>query len=80
MEAPAILPHRPASAWPDQGVVAFDGYSTRYREGMDLVIKGVTVRIKPREKVRAVMVVEGCCHNGRNRLGLLGARGRVSLV
>ena len=51
-EAPAVLAHRPAVSWPDQGVVVFDGYSTRYREGLDLVVRGITARITAREKVR----------------------------
>ena len=51
VEAPAVLAHRPTPAWPHQGSVEFDGYATRYREGLDLVIKGVTAKIKPKEKV-----------------------------
>ena len=47
-----MLAHRPAVSWPDQGVVVFDGYSTRYREGLDLVVRGITARITAREKVR----------------------------
>ena len=47
-----MLAHRPAVSWPAQGAVVFDGYSTRYREGLDLVVKGITARIAAREKVR----------------------------
>ena len=43
--------HRPNPSWPDQGTVVFENYATRYREGMDLVIRGVNARIRPREKV-----------------------------
>ncbi|GJJ68246.1 ATP-binding cassette, subfamily C (CFTR/MRP), member 1 [Entomortierella parvispora] len=40
--------------WPDQGRVRFLNYSTRYREGLDLVIKNITLDIAPSEKVGIV--------------------------
>lgn len=40
--------------WPAQGAVSFKDYSTRYREGLDLVLKDVTLDIKPREKIGVV--------------------------
>jgi ATP-binding cassette subfamily C (CFTR/MRP) protein 1 len=50
-EAPDIIPHqRPSTSWPSQGAVSFRNYSTRYREGLDLVLKGINLDIKPREK------------------------------
>jgi ATP-binding cassette subfamily C (CFTR/MRP) protein 1 len=51
VEAPSILPHRPAPQWPDQGTVAFDNYATRYRPGLDLVLRGITARVRGNEKV-----------------------------
>lgn len=54
-EAPAIIPsQRPSPIWPDQGVISFRNYSTRYREGLELVLSGVTLDIQPREKVGIV--------------------------
>ncbi|XP_030839751.1 ATP-binding cassette, sub-family C (CFTR/MRP), member 1 isoform X4 [Strongylocentrotus purpuratus] len=54
-EAAAIVAdNRPAESWPDEGKVEFINYSTRYREGLDLVIKGINFTVKPGEKVGVV--------------------------
>ncbi|KAL4784625.1 P-loop containing nucleoside triphosphate hydrolase protein [Aspergillus varians] len=54
-EAPdVIFKKRPAIGWPAQGAVSFQNYSTRYREGLDLVLKDVTLDIKPHEKIGVV--------------------------
>lgn len=54
-EAPEVtFKRRPAMGWPAQGAVSFKDYSTRYREGLDLVLKDVTLDIKPREKIGVV--------------------------
>lgn len=54
-EAPdVIFKRRPAIGWPAQGAVEFNHYSTRYREGLDLVLKDVNLNIKPKEKIGVV--------------------------
>ncbi|CAG5136574.1 unnamed protein product, partial [Candidula unifasciata] len=54
-EAAWILPdHRPSKAWPEHGFVKFDSYQTRYRPGLDLVLKDVTCDIKGGEKIGIV--------------------------
>jgi ABC-type multidrug transport system fused ATPase/permease subunit len=54
-EAPEVIfKRRPAIGWPAQGAVSFKNYSTRYREGLDLVLKDVTLDIKPHEKIGVV--------------------------
>jgi ABC-type multidrug transport system fused ATPase/permease subunit len=40
--------------WPSQGAVAFNNYSTRYRPGLDLVLKNINLSIKPKEKIGVV--------------------------
>ena len=51
-EAPPIIEsNRPSDDWPSQGHVKFDHYSTRYREGLDLVLKDITVNIPGGTKV-----------------------------
>jgi ABC-type multidrug transport system fused ATPase/permease subunit len=51
-EGAQIIPgHRPHANWPDKGQIVFDQYQMRYREGLDLVLKGVNVTISGREKV-----------------------------
>ncbi|XXH00736.1 hypothetical protein Hte_007086 [Hypoxylon texense] len=46
--------NRPAKNWPAHGGVEFIGYSTRYRKELDPVLKNVTFKIEPREKVGIV--------------------------
>ncbi|KAJ5176747.1 Metal resistance protein YCF1 [Penicillium canariense] len=54
-EAPEVIfKRRPAVGWPAQGAVTFKNYSTRYREGLDLVLKDVSLDIKPHEKIGVV--------------------------
>ncbi|KAL6871922.1 P-loop containing nucleoside triphosphate hydrolase protein [Trichoderma novae-zelandiae] len=54
-EAPEIIPSkRPPVAWPAKGEVDFKNYSTRYREGLDLVLKNINLDIKSHEKIGVV--------------------------
>ncbi|PYH93177.1 P-loop containing nucleoside triphosphate hydrolase protein [Aspergillus ellipticus CBS 707.79] len=54
-EAPEVIfKHRPAIGWPAQGAVSFENYSTRYRAGLDLVLKDINLDIKPHEKIGVV--------------------------
>ena len=51
-EAPPIIKgRRPESDWPKEGRVKFDEYSTRYREGLDLVLRSISVDIPGGTKV-----------------------------
>ncbi|KAL3471411.1 P-loop containing nucleoside triphosphate hydrolase protein [Aspergillus californicus] len=54
-EAPEVIfKNPPPIGWPSQGAVSFQNYSTRYREGLDLVLKDVSLDIKPHEKIGVV--------------------------
>ncbi|XP_021341468.1 multidrug resistance-associated protein 1-like [Mizuhopecten yessoensis] len=54
-EAPWVMPfRRPPHDWPQVGHVSFNDYKTRYREGLDLVLRGVTCEIQGGEKVGIV--------------------------
>ncbi|KAL1426047.1 hypothetical protein MTO96_018596 [Rhipicephalus appendiculatus] len=46
--------HKPSPQWPKDGEVQFRDYATRYREGLDLIIKDITVSVAPGEKVGIV--------------------------
>ncbi|KAH7122780.1 ATP-dependent bile acid permease-like protein [Dendryphion nanum] len=52
--APVVPENRPASNWPSQGSVEFINYSTRYRPDFEKVLKNVTFKVLPGEKVGVV--------------------------
>lgn len=49
-----IESNRPDSTWPASGVISFNNYTTRYREGLDPVLKDINLNIKPAEKIGIV--------------------------
>lgn len=54
-EAPEIISkNRPPVSWPAKGAVSFNNYSTRYREGLSLVLKDISLSIKSHEKIGVV--------------------------
>jgi ATP-binding cassette subfamily C (CFTR/MRP) protein 1 len=54
-EAPHDIPEQdPPKEWPQYGVVRFENYQTRYREGLDLVLKGIDFEIMSGEKIGIV--------------------------
>jgi ATP-binding cassette subfamily C (CFTR/MRP) protein 1 len=54
-EAPEVIHrNRPPISWPASGAVNFNNYSTRYREGLDLVLKHINLDIKAHEKIGVV--------------------------
>uniref|UniRef100_A0A8C4I5F0 ATP-binding cassette, sub-family C (CFTR/MRP), member 3 n=1 Tax=Dicentrarchus labrax TaxID=13489 RepID=A0A8C4I5F0_DICLA len=54
-EAPwEVEDKKPPPEWPMEGNVAFQDYSVRYREGLDLVLKKLTLNVKGGEKIGIV--------------------------
>ncbi|XP_071128962.1 multidrug resistance-associated protein 1-like [Mytilus edulis] len=54
-EAAWEIPEKqPSSSWPEIGCIEFQDYGVRYREGLDLVLKGITCKIQPNEKIGIV--------------------------
>eukprot|EP00095_Tigriopus_kingsejongensis_P010546 maker-scaffold349_size200065-snap-gene-1.33 protein:Tk10546 transcript:maker-scaffold349_size200065-snap-gene-1.33-mRNA-1 annotation:"multidrug resistance-associated protein 1 isoform x1" len=54
-EAPMLIPEQdPPHEWPQYGVVRFDDYQTRYRDGLELVLKGISCEIQSGEKIGIV--------------------------
>ncbi|KAG9574880.1 bile acid-transporting ATPase, partial [Aureobasidium melanogenum] len=54
-EAPyQIEDKKPLPDWPSQGAVEFKDYSTRYRSDFDMVLKNLSFKILPGEKVGVV--------------------------
>ncbi|XP_052077020.1 multidrug resistance-associated protein 1-like [Mytilus californianus] len=54
-EAAWEIPEKePSSSWPEIGCIEFQDYGVRYREGLDLVLKGITCTIQPNEKIGIV--------------------------
>lgn len=75
LEAPDSIPPNEPSVWPLQGAVSFRDYSTRYREGLDDVLKSITLDIHPREKIGVV----GRTGAGKSSLTLALSRNPFSL-
>ena len=44
-EAPYEMESKIDETWPSRGEIEFRDYSTRYRPGLDLVLKGISVVI-----------------------------------
>ncbi|KAF9107853.1 hypothetical protein BGX29_004457 [Mortierella sp. GBA35] len=55
-EAPSSLPEDSnlPENWPSSGKIEFRNYSTRYRQGLDLVVKDISFEVQPAEKVGIV--------------------------
>jgi ABC-type multidrug transport system fused ATPase/permease subunit len=71
-EAPAVIENiRPAANWPSQGSVEFIGYTTRYRSDLDPVLREISFKINPLEKVGIV----GRTGAGKSSLALALFRG-----
>jgi len=71
-EAPPEIPEtKPNESWPGKGEVEFRGYCTRYRPELDLVLKSVSVTIKPQEKIGI------CGRTGAGKSSLLLALFRI---
>jgi len=45
---------KPSEEWPSSGNIKFENYATRYREGLDLVLKDVSFDVQGSEKVGIV--------------------------
>ena len=48
-------PSEPASTWPAAGQISFEEVKLAYREGLPLVLKGISFDIKAGEKVRSLL-------------------------
>jgi ATP-binding cassette subfamily C (CFTR/MRP) protein 1 len=49
-----IHSNRPAPTWPAKGAVQFNDYSMRYRPGLELVLKNISIGFKSKEKIGVV--------------------------
>lgn len=50
-EGDTETPNDPPPSWPEKGAVKFTDAALAYREGLPLVLKGISLDIKPGEKV-----------------------------
>ncbi|KAH7339705.1 P-loop containing nucleoside triphosphate hydrolase protein [Rhizoctonia solani] len=53
-EPPATLPDDPPQDWPQRGGIDFRNVALRYRDGLPLVLDGLTFDVKPGERVGIV--------------------------
>ena len=56
---PPTRPDPPLS-WPHKGDVKFEDVELAYREGLPLVLRGVSFEVKSGEKVRSVYAISHC--------------------
>ena len=47
-------PSKVSKSWPEEGRIQFKDYGTRYRPGLDLVIRDINILIEPQEKIGVV--------------------------
>lgn len=52
-EGDLTTPNDPPPSWPERGAVSFKNVKLAYREGLPLVLKGVSFEVKPGEKACA---------------------------
>jgi len=52
--APIVPENRPPEDWPARGIIEFKDVQLRYREGLDLVLRGVSFSVKSKEKIGVV--------------------------
>ena len=45
---------KPALTWPESGHITFDSFSVKYREGLEDVLKNLSIDIQPGEKIGIV--------------------------
>jgi ATP-binding cassette, subfamily C (CFTR/MRP), member 1 len=80
-EAAPTLPNDPPAEWPEHGHLKFNNVQMRYREGLPLVLKGVTFEAMPGEKVGGWAVITKCpvilTRNDSMRLPQIGIVGRT---
>ncbi|KAF4621625.1 hypothetical protein D9613_012586 [Agrocybe pediades] len=53
-EAATKTPNDPPESWPSEGAIEFKDVDLAYREGLPLVLKGVSFEVKPGEKIGIV--------------------------
>jgi len=54
-EGPTVIPdNRPPPNWPSKGIVEFKDVQLRYREGLDLVLRGISFSMQSKEKIGVV--------------------------
>ena len=56
-EGATTTPNDPPQSWPDQGNVRFENVHLKYREGLPLVLKGVSFEAAAGEKVWRVIFI-----------------------
>lgn len=58
-EGAAITPNDPPASWPDKGEIEFTNVQLNYRENLPLVLKDITFKVNPGEKVLIVRCFYG---------------------
>ncbi|KAK2714045.1 hypothetical protein QYM36_008591 [Artemia franciscana] len=69
---------KPPKEWPDEGKVEFIDYEVRYREGLEIVLKGINCSINGGEKpAKGTIKIDGL---DITRMGLHSLRSRLTII
>jgi ABC-type transport system involved in cytochrome bd biosynthesis fused ATPase/permease subunit len=56
-EGDSLTSQDPPASWPEKGAIRFSNVELAYREGLPLVLKGVSFKVDAGEKVRYILAV-----------------------
>jgi ATP-binding cassette, subfamily C (CFTR/MRP), member 1 len=68
-EGDAHTPNDPPASWPEKGSIKFTAAELAYREGLPLVLNGISFEVVPGEKVGSISYSQSQSDNLKYRLG-----------
>jgi ATP-binding cassette, subfamily C (CFTR/MRP), member 1 len=79
-EGDATTPNDPPMSWPEKGHISFIDVEMSYREGLPLVLKGVTFQVRPGEKVNSDLFLDSSVYIYPVQVGIVGRTGAGNLT
>ncbi|XP_071042908.1 multidrug resistance protein mrp-7 isoform X4 [Parasteatoda tepidariorum] len=70
--------NKPDPSWPSDGNIKLEQYATRYREGLEIVLKGISCNINPSERAAGgKILIDGV---EISKLGLHDLRSKLTII